>query len=104
MTDIIVTTCDIKQDYDILGPVYVYASNRYDAIETLIENHSSKIKCKAYPPEYFEKVFLAFVEELKKRAEKMGANAIIGLHQNMNYDVNDLYFHFYMYGTAVKLI
>ena len=37
------------------------------------------------------------------RAEKMGADAIIGMHQDIDMDTNHFqYFYLQMYGTAVK--
>jgi len=52
----------------------------------------------------FEAAFFVAVEELKKRASMMGANAIIGLKQDIDLDTNSFqYFYLQMYGTAVKL-
>ena len=51
----------------------------------------------------FDEAFFISVEELKKRAYYMGADAIIGMKEELNLDTNGFH-HFYMqmYGTAVK--
>lgn len=52
----------------------------------------------------FDICFFIAIEELKKRAYKMGANAIIGMKQDLDLDTNGFQ-HFYLqaYGTAVKI-
>ena len=43
------------------------------------------------------------LEELKKRAARMGADAVIGMRQDIDLDTNAFtYFYLQMYGTAVK--
>jgi uncharacterized protein YbjQ (UPF0145 family) len=43
------------------------------------------------------------VRELEKKAIKMGADAVIGMRQDIDLDtVNFQYFYLQMYGTAVK--
>lgn len=51
----------------------------------------------------FDIAFFIAIEELKKRAYTMGANAIIGMKQDLDLDTNGFQ-HFYLqaYGTAVK--
>jgi len=52
----------------------------------------------------FEKAFFVSVEELKKRAALLGADAIISMRQDIDLDTNSFqYFYLQMYGTAVKL-
>ena len=51
----------------------------------------------------FDKAFFIVVEELKKRAARMGADAVIGMRQDIDLDTNAFtYFYLQMYGTAVK--
>ena len=51
----------------------------------------------------FDKAFFFVVEELKKRAARMGADAVIGMRQDIDLDTNAFtYFYLQMYGTAVK--
>ena len=126
MEQIIVTTGDIAQPYDILGPVYFQVSNK-----GLISNHLSSLK-QSYSAEIqrmkasgrmsadradwgflygewsvgqndFEAAFFIATEELKKRAKMVGADAIIGMRQDIDMDTNGFaYFYLQMYGTAVK--
>lgn len=51
----------------------------------------------------FDKAFFIAVEELKKRAARMGADAVIGMRQDIDLDTNAFtYFYLQMYGTAVR--
>jgi hypothetical protein len=51
----------------------------------------------------FEKAFFVAVQELKERAGKMGADAIIGMRQDIDLDTNAFQsFYLQMYGTAVR--
>ena len=51
----------------------------------------------------FEKAFFVATEELKKRAKLVGADAIIGMRQDIDLDTNGFaFFYLQMYGTAVK--
>lgn len=53
----------------------------------------------------FEKAFYIAVEELKKRAVILGADAIICMRQDIDLDSNGFaYFYLQMYGTAVRYI
>ena len=53
--------------------------------------------------EDFDKAFYICLQELKKRALRLNADAIIWLRQNMELDtVGIQYFYLQMYGTAVK--
>ena len=52
----------------------------------------------------FEVAFFVAIEELKKRASMVGANAIICLRQDIDLDTNAFqFFYLQMYGTAVKI-
>jgi hypothetical protein len=53
----------------------------------------------------FEQAFFVAVQELKKRAAIVGADAIIGMRQDIDLDTTAFqYFYLQMYGTAVKLL
>lgn len=122
-----VTTADLKQDYDVIGPVFYQISNK-----GFLSNSLAKGKEK-YRPELralyaqgqlsngstdlgllygefsvgqndFSDAFFIALQELKERAKLVGADAIVGLRQDIDIDTNG-FSHFYlqMYGTAVKL-
>lgn len=126
-SDIIVTTGDLKQDYEILGPVYFQVSNKGifgSALSKLVQKYQAELQqMKAQGrmsqdrvdwgflygewsvgQSDFEKAFFIATEELKKRAAMVGADAVIGMRQDIDMDTNGFaYFYLQMYGTAVKL-
>ena len=122
MKEIIVTTCDVKQDYQIICPVCVQISNNgalgktfnklskeylspKNQIETptFDENTMVLLNNKNIDHSKFEQVFFIGVEELKKRAKSIGADAVIGLRQDFDLGENDFdYFYLQLYGTAIK--
>ena len=126
--DIIVTTGDLKQDYQVLGPVYFQVSNKglfSSALSKLTKEYKAEIdqmKKQGQMDEGradwgflygewsvgqsdFEQAFFVAVQELKKRAAIVGADAIIGMRQDVDLDTTDFqYFYLQMYGTAVKLL
>lgn len=51
----------------------------------------------------YDEAFFISIEELKKRAYFVGADAIIGMREELNLDTNGFqHFYMQMYGTAVK--
>ena len=124
MSEIIVTTCDVKQDYQVICPLYIQISNNgllnknynklakeylpsTDKSKPSKFGENTKILCQNDNVERskFEQVFFIGVEELKKRAKNVGADAIIGLRQAFKVGENDFdYFYIELYGTAVKFI
>ncbi len=128
---IIVTTGDLHQDYEIIGPVYFQINNRpegfrsstfsdfqeiyADKINLLKEkigtgqtlDKSSNWTCifgeYCLGKSNFEIAFFIAVEELKKRAAMLGADGIVFMRQDVDLD-REAYQFFYlqMYGTAVK--
>lgn len=131
-SNVIVTTGDVKQDYDIIGPVYFQISNKPEGFSTstflefqeiytreidelkssgefqIASSGSQEWGC--VMGEYclgqsaFEFAFFVAVEELKKRAEMLGADAVVFMRQDIDLDTEVLqYFYLQMYGTAVKL-
>ena len=126
MSNVIVTTGDLKQDYEILGPVYFQVSNKglfSSALGNYVKKYQSEIQAMkrsgtmsqdradwgALYGEWsvgqsdFEKAFFIATEELKKRGEMVGADAIICMRQDIDMDTTGFaYFYLQMYGTAVK--
>lgn len=126
MSKVIVTTGDINQDYEILGPVYFQVSNKGlfgSALSNLVKQYKSEIDAMkrqgtmsqeradwgflygewSVGQSDFEKAFFIATEELKKRAEMVGADAVICMRQDIDMDTNGFaYFYLQMYGTAVK--
>lgn len=124
--DIIVTTCDLKEDYEVVAPVYFQLSNKgvfsstYSRLAAEYSNKLQKLKEQGLLAkrkadwgflygEYsvgqndFDRAFYIAVEELKKQAARMDADAVIGMRQDIDLDTNGFtYFYLQMYGTAVK--
>ncbi|MEY8303918.1 heavy metal-binding domain-containing protein [Anaerosalibacter bizertensis] len=124
--NIIVTTGDLKQDYEIIGPIYFQVSNKgifSSSLSKLVKKYSKEISNMrkegtmsgekvdwgflygewSVGQSDFEKAFFVAVEELKVRAALLGADAIIGMRQDIDLDTNGFqYFYLQMYGTAVK--
>ena len=127
MSNVIVTTGDLKQEYEILGPVYFQVSNKGlfgSTLKTLMKKYEAEIQQKkkagimtenrsdwgflygewSVGQRDFEKAFFVATEELKKRAEMVGADAVICMRQDVDIDTNGFaFFYLQMYGTAVKL-
>ncbi len=123
---VIVTTGDLKRDYEVIGPIYFQVSNKgifSSALSKLVKKYSEQIaRMKkegsmsqdradwgflygewSVGQSDFEKAFFVAVEELKERAAMMGADAVIGMRQDIDLDTNGFqYFYLQMYGTAVK--
>lgn len=123
---IIVTTGDLKKDYDVIGPVYFSVSNKGlfgSQLGTLIKKYKVDIEAlkkeALMSPERtdwgvlwgefsagqndFDKAFYIAVQELKSRAQILNADAIVSMKQDIDLDTNGFqYFYLQMYGTAVK--
>ncbi len=128
MSKIIVTTGDLKKDYEIIGPVYFQVSNKGffgSSLDKYVTTYTNQIKEMqnnntmdvdktdwgflygewSVGQSAFEKAFFIATEELKKRGEMVGADAIICMRQDIDMDTNGFaYFYLQMYGTAVKFI
>lgn len=124
--NIVVTTGDLKQEYEILGPVYFQVSNKgifSSGLSKLVKQYQAEIAEMKKQGQLsqgesdwgflygewsvgqndFDKAFYIAVQELKKRAEMLGADAIIAMRQDVDLDTNTFqYFYLQMYGTAVK--
>lgn len=128
MKKVIVTTGDISRPYEILGPVYFQVSNKGlfgSSLSKLVAKYKAEIaqmksngSMSAERLDWgflygewsvgqsdFEKAFFVATEELKKRGEMVGADAIIGMRQDIDMDTNSFaYFYLQMYGTAVRFL
>lgn len=125
---VIVTTGDLKEDYEIIGPVYFQVSNKgifSSTLSELVNKYSAEIeemKNNALMSERrtdwgflwgeysvgqndFEKAFFVATQELKKRALMLGGDAVVSMRQDIDLDTNGFqYFYLQMYGTVVKRI
>lgn len=125
---VIVTTGDLKEDYEIIGPVYFQVSNKglfSSTLSDLVNKYSAEIeemKNHALMSERrsdwgflwgeysvgqndFEKAFFVATQELKKRALMLGGDAVVSMRQDIDLDTNGFqYFYLQMYGTVVKRI
>jgi uncharacterized protein YbjQ (UPF0145 family) len=123
---IIVTTGDVKVDYEILGPVYFSVSNKGlfgSQLGALVKKYKSEIETLkkeslmstekadwgvlygefSAGQNDFDKAFFIAVQELKARASILKADAIICMRQDLDLDTNGFqYFYMQMYGTALK--
>ena len=125
---IIVTTGDLKRDYEVLGPVYFQVSNKGlfgSTLSSLKKQYSSEIQSMkqkgtmsadradwgflygewSVGQNDFDAAFFIATEELKKRAVMVGADAVICMRQDIDMDTNGFaFFYLQMYGTAVKFV
>lgn len=125
---VIVTTGDLKEDYEIIGPVYFQVSNKglfSSTLSDLVNKYSAEIeemKNHALMSERrsdwgflwgeysvgqndFEKEFFVATQELKKRALMLGGDAVVSMRQDIDLDTSGFqYFYLQMYGTVVKRI
>lgn len=125
---VIVTTGDLKEDYEIIGPVFFQVSNKgifSSTLSDLVNKYSAEIeemKNHALMSERrsdwgflwgeysvgqndFEKAFFVATQELKKRALMLGGDAVVSMRQDIDLDTSGFqYFYLQMYGTVVKRI
>ena len=125
--NIIVTTGDIKEEYEIIGPVYFQVSNKglfgstLDTYRYIYKSEIERMKSEGTMSQEetdwgflygewsvgqnsFESAFYIAVQELKVRTLLLGGDAVISMRQDIDIDTNGLsYFYLQMYGTAVKL-
>jgi hypothetical protein len=124
---VIVTTGDLKCEYEVLGPVYFQVSNKglfSSALDSLTKKYAAEIATMkrsgtmsearadwgflygewSVGQNQFESAFYIATQELKKRAALVGGDAIIGMRQDIDLDSNGYsYFYLQMYGTAVRI-
>lgn len=127
MSEVIVTTCDLKQDYEVIGPVFYQISNKGivgSKLATMKKQYKEQIRQQMQKgsldsnrradwgslflewgvgQEDFQFAFYIATEEIKKMSKKMGADAVIGMRQDIDIDTNGFaFFYLQMYGTAVR--
>jgi uncharacterized protein YbjQ (UPF0145 family) len=126
LNKILVTTGDVRNDYEVIGPVYFSVSNKGlfgSQLGTLIKKYKGEIenlKKEALLSQEradwgvlwgefsagqndFDKAFFIAVQELKLRAGILNADAIVSMRQDIDIDTNGFQnFYLQMYGTAVK--
>lgn len=129
---IVVSTGELGKSYEVLGPVYFHITNKgifssqFNKLEKVyrkkidewnksgqavgLETGFGDLVLALGVGEWsaghnlFDKAFFIAVEELKRRAALIGADAITFLRQDIDLDTRGFqYFYLQMYGTAVKL-
>lgn len=124
--NILVTTADIHQPYEIIGPVYFQISNKglfssqLGKLKKQYEDELKELKATGQTTEKrndwgalygefsvgqndFDTAFFIAVQEIKKRAALLGADAIVGMSQDIDLDTQAFAnFYLQMYGTAVR--
>jgi len=118
-----ITTGDIKEDYEILKPVFFSVSNKgvfSSQLKKLAKKHNIVgvsaqgrgadllwIFAGEWPVEHqdFPIAFVVCLEELKVQAASIGGDAVIWLRQDIDLDTSGFQFFFMQaYGTAVRTI
>jgi len=122
-----VTTGDLNEPYEIIGPVYFSVSNKglfFNQLGDLIGKYRQKLadmKSRgtirgvamdwgflygefSVGQSQFDSAFFVAVEELKQRAGRVGGDAIVHMRQDIDIDTSGMqFFYLQMYGTAVKV-
>jgi hypothetical protein len=124
---IIVTTGDIKDNYEIVGPIYFQISNKgifsnqvaqlsneyRDELAQMQQSGQlvahkidwSNIYSFSVGQNLFEQAFYVSVQELKKRAMFLDADGIVAMRQDIDLDTTGFqFFYLQIYGTAVRLV
>jgi len=128
-----VSTGDIPGKYEIIGPVYFQLSNKPEGLgESPLSNYkelyAEEIEQLVSSEEgrkmddgtltwacawgqwclgqsHFDIAFFIAVEELKKRADMIGADGIIFMRHDVDLNLEAYqFFNLQMYGTAVKFV
>lgn len=122
-----VTTIDISEPYDVIGPVFFQTSNKglfSSSYSRLAKEYREELDRRradgTFSPTFadwgflfgtgwsvgqndFDPAFYIAIEELKRRAIALDADALIGLRVDFDLDTNGFqYFYLQSYGTAVK--
>ena len=126
MKEIIVSTGDIKRNYEVIGPVYIQVSNKglfESTLDILKRKYTNELNEKRAAGDFsptrmdwgflygewsvgqnqFDEAFYVCVRELQEKARRMQGDAIIWLRQDIDLDTNGFtFFYLQMYGTVVK--
>lgn len=125
--EIIVTTGDLREDYEIIGPVFFQVSNKglfSSALSRLVKKYKAKMEQKKKDGQLserrmdwgifygewsfgmendFDKAFFVAIEELKERARILEGDAVIFIRQDIDLDTTDFqFFYLQAYGTVVR--
>lgn len=121
MANVIVTSGDIRSEYQIIRPISFRISNKgllssqFNSYRQYYFEEISSLKKQGIVTDdvlyadwilhrgEFEAAFYIATEELKKHAEMLGANAIIYLRQNTDLEPETNAFFITLCGTAVKV-
>lgn len=108
---ILITNLDLKEEYEIIEPIYYHISST-SFFKNLDEMEKKSIEYKEILNKFginssdkdsrYDKAFYISLEEMKKKAKLIGADAIIGLRHSMIFPINRDTFDLHTYGTAVK--
>lgn len=93
MSDVICTTGELKENYQVIGVANIY--------------HSSLLNKQKFGEDIpHDEIFDKLLEEIQTRAEKHGASAVIGIRFEYQFmQAGYLAITYYwMYGTMVKII
>lgn len=124
MSKMNVSTADSTIPYEIVGPVYYQINNRgllsnevilkiheyadyFEDLNNMLSNGKNDFGWLygnySVGENYFDRAFYIAVEELKKRAVLLGADAIICMRQDIDIETErQNNFYLQMYGTAIK--
>jgi len=119
-SQVVVTTGDLKEDYEVVGPVFFAVSNKglfSSQLDELAKKYGisagSGWEGSALPmalllgewpvgQQQFPKAFMVAIEEIKRQAMKAGADAIVWLRMDIDLDTSGFqFFYMQVYGTAV---
>lgn len=120
--DVVVSTGDIRGDYEVLGPVFFAVSNKglfSSQLDELTRKHGIPATGSTWSDgdigwaflagewpvghQQFPRGFLVCIEELKLQTLRLGGDGVIWLRQDVDLDTSGFQF-FYMqaYGTAIR--
>jgi len=125
---VVVTTGDLKQPYQIIAPVYFQISNKGifgSKFNSYLKRYSDLIAAMNARRQIdsgggdfgfligewsagqsdFDKAFFIAVQVLKERTARLKGDAVICMRQDVDIDSTDFqFFYMQMYGTAVKIL
>lgn len=119
-TDVIVTTGDLRENYEILGPVFSHVTNKSGQLDELARKFGIEEKEKgpdlistvAYAfllgelplgQQHFRRAFAVCIADLRAQVSRLGGDALVWLRQDLDLDTTGFqYFYMQAYGTAVR--
>ena len=118
MKNIVLTTLDIKQNYEICGLVdCIISENAKDGEfiknfsevypEYFVSNGEKGIFSKGDKYKLYDKAYRICCRELKRKADLLCGDAVIGVKFDIvpaAYGDNGSFWVYHMYGTAVKFV